>query len=512
MLLAAIIALTLRLPNLDQRPMHNDEAVQAAKTGLLFDAHQYTYDPNEFHGPTLYYFTLPSLWFSGAKTYAESTEFNYRIVPAIFGAGLVLLLLLVRDGMSRTGVFCAAVLAAVSPAMVYFSRYYIQEIPLVFFSFALIACGWRYLHSRKFMWAILTGASAGLMHATKETCVIVFFAVALSAVICVIIERRRRGETPSTVKISVVHAAIALATAAMISILFFSSFFSNARGPLDSILAFGHYFQRSGAPNIHDKPWSYYISMLLWNHTPGAPIWTEALIVVLAAVGAIQAFFRLRNPDPNPHGLFARFMTVYTLAMIVVYSVIAYKTPWCALGILHGLIILAGIGAAWIVESLPHWSLKTIAFCVFAAGASHLAWQAVQANGRYIVDGRNPYVYAHSSVDSVRLCKRIEELAAVHPDGSKMRVNVMVPNSEYWPMPWYLRKFERVGYWNAPPPRLEAPVLVSSNDFERELSLELKPVYQKHQYSLRPGVLVWLYVENDLWTAFLAAQQNGKKK
>ena len=62
LLSALAVALALRLPRLDERPMHNDEAVNAIKFGQLWERGTYRYDPNEFHGPTLYYGTLPVVW------------------------------------------------------------------------------------------------------------------------------------------------------------------------------------------------------------------------------------------------------------------------------------------------------------------------------------------------------------------------------------------------------------------------------------------------------------------
>ena len=59
--IAFATGLGLRLPELARKPMHTDEAVQAAKAGALFDSGGYRYDPREFHGPTLYYFTQPVL-------------------------------------------------------------------------------------------------------------------------------------------------------------------------------------------------------------------------------------------------------------------------------------------------------------------------------------------------------------------------------------------------------------------------------------------------------------------
>ena len=88
----------------------------------------------------------------------------------------------------------------------------------------------------------------------------------------------------------------------------------------------------------------------------------------------------------------------------------------------------------------------------------------------------------------------------------------MVPRADYWPLPWYLRKLERVGFWDAPPVKVDAPVIVAALDYAPELALELKGSYQKNQYGLRPGVKVWLYVENALWAKFLGARQNGNHK
>src|SRR3982750_3884621 len=92
LLVIAAGALALRLPRLGARPMHNDEGVNAVKFNELWSSGKFGYDPNEYHGPTLYYLTLPVAWVSGAKDFAETTEVMYRILPVIFGGGLILLL------------------------------------------------------------------------------------------------------------------------------------------------------------------------------------------------------------------------------------------------------------------------------------------------------------------------------------------------------------------------------------------------------------------------------------
>jgi len=120
-LAATIVALALRLPRLAQRPMHGDEAVHAIKFGDLLEDGIYEYDPNEYHGPTLNYLTLIPARLASAEKLTEVSELTLRIVPVFFGALLVLLLLLMVDGLGAGAAVYAAVLTAISPAMVFWS-------------------------------------------------------------------------------------------------------------------------------------------------------------------------------------------------------------------------------------------------------------------------------------------------------------------------------------------------------------------------------------------------------
>lgn len=53
----ATLSLALWSLGLGQRPLHNDEAVNGIKFGRLWQGGGYQYDPNEHHGPSLYYAT-----------------------------------------------------------------------------------------------------------------------------------------------------------------------------------------------------------------------------------------------------------------------------------------------------------------------------------------------------------------------------------------------------------------------------------------------------------------------
>ena len=84
---------------------------------------------------------------------------------------------------------------------------------------------------------------------------------------------------------------------------------------------------------------------------------------------------------------------------------------------------------------------------MLAAGVVHLSWQAYRGSYPMGVDPRNPYVYSQTGPDIFRLAQRMEALAKVHPDGHHMFVRAIAQPQEYWPLPWYLRRFERVEKW-----------------------------------------------------------------
>ena len=509
-LLIAGAALGFRLQRLELRPFHVDEAVQAVKAGELYDGGQYIYDPFEYHGPSLYYFTSPVLKLSGAKSFADATDAEIRLVPVLFGVGLILLLLPLRRSLGGVACLTSSALLAVSPAMVFYSRYYIQEMLLVFFAALALCALWRYFRTRRGGWMILLGLAVGMMYATKETSVIFCGAMA-PADGCLVVLRRRRDGRPIWQLLwrSARHVLLALGVAAVVAVLFYSSWLAHPRGVLDSLLAFRHYFDRSGGDGsaaLHQQPWYYYLKMLCYTKDAPGPWWSEGLILALAAVGLGASLCgRLRGAiDPE----LAVFLAIYTVCMTVAFALIPYKTPWNMLGFLHGLILMAGIGAGALFHWLPRWGARVVLASMLLGGAGQLAAQAARANFRFCADPRNPYVYAHSVPDVVRLASRISEVAALHADGPAMRIHFITP--EYWPLPYYLRKLRRIGYWSEIPAAPDAPVIVASAELQEQLEPLLRERYHTEFFGLRPGVLLVLNIQQDLWERYLVEKAAGR--
>jgi len=491
-LLALVLALALRLPTLDHRPLHNDEGINAHKLAALLERGEFRYDPHEYHGPSLYYLSALVVRISGARDAARLSDTVLRITPVFAGVGLILLLLLLRDALGDVATVGAGLLTAASPAMVFYSRYFIHEMLLVFFTLFALACGWRYWQSRKIGWAILSGVGLGLMWATKETFVFVIAAVIAAACGCAALERRRTGRTFAPAPLAV----LAL-TALLVGGILFTSFFSNWRGVLDSVLTYKAWFHRAGGASPHIQPWHFYFERLFWFHPARGLVWTEATIALLAVVGGITAFVGNRAVVPQPG--FARFIAIYTATLAMIYAVIPYKTPWCLLGFWSGALILAGVGVAAFWRSGNSMPARAVTLVLTAGMLGHLSWQAWRASHEFATDRRNPYVYAQTTPDGVRLVERVKSLARIHPEGDAMPVKVIMPISE-WPLPWYLRSLKKIGWWARPPEDLLAPIVIA----DTQLGIALDEKTERRWlmaglFELRPGVFLELYVELDLW-------------
>lgn len=496
-------ALALRLPQLDRRPMHTDESVHAIKFQGLWEKGAYAYDPNEFHGPSLYYATLPFAWLSAARNFAELRESTLRLVPLVFGMGLILLLPLLADGLGFRPTLFAGVLTAISPAMVFYSRYFIHEMLLVFFTLLVVAAAWRYLQSRHWIWAVMTGLGLGLMHATKETCVLNFAAMAMSLGLVLAWNRCCRKDLASaSVLPPLRHVALVVTVALTVSLVFFSSFFTNPPGPLDSIRTYFPWLNRAGGQTAHVHPWHYYLGLLTFSHRVNGPIWTEGLILVLALTGTWASLTGKHLKET--HASLARFLVFYTLALTCLYSMIAYKTPWCLLGFLHGMILLAGIGWVALWNRCYCRISRGVLTVVLVAAAGHLTWQAWRASYPMCADPQNPYVYAHTVPDLLRLVRQIDKLAQTDPQGYQMPIQVITPGADYWPLPWYLRAFSQVAYWDKLPDNLNAPVVIGSSKLNRTLVEKLDPTHMDiGYYGLRPTVFLAAHVRMNLWEAYL---------
>ena len=136
-------ATLLRFYWLGLKPFHHDEGVNGFFLKTLFDKGTYAYDPANYHGPTLYYISL-----AFAKVFGLETV-PVRASVAVFGVLTVVLAFFLRRYIGKIGSLSAALFLALSPGMVYISRYFIHEMFFVFCSLAVVVAVLLFIDRRQ---------------------------------------------------------------------------------------------------------------------------------------------------------------------------------------------------------------------------------------------------------------------------------------------------------------------------------------------------------------------------
>jgi uncharacterized protein (TIGR03663 family) len=492
-----VAAALLRLIELTVKPLHHDEGVNGLFLTTLFRGGYYRYDPSNFHGPTLYYFawittTINSFFFGkdGLSTFA------IRLTTVLFGLGIVWLLLCLRRQLGTFGALAAAALACVSSGMVFFSRYFIHEILFVFFTLGVVVAILEFRQTARPRYLMLASLSAALLCATKETWIITV-AVWLIALPCTGAYFRLRKmlarptasmpspdqkesevakDTPGNVSKwspRQLYAAAALLFV-VVWVLFYSSFFTNfPQGVIDSVRTFTYWTKTSGSAHTYG-PTQY----LNWLGREDLPV------LMLGALGIAIALWQGRSR-------FAVFTAFWSLGILAAYSLVAYKTPWCALNIILPFIIVASYGLEQLYRRHRVWGALVLAVAV---GAS--AYRAIDLSFFHYDDDTRAYVYAHTQRDFLLMVDEIDSIAAGNPAGRNIGIVVMSP--EHWPLPWYLRNYPNAGYWGKVIETSE-PILVVHETQLPEVERTLGSRYRLiSAHDLRPGNRLYLYLRRDV--------------
>lgn len=490
--LILVAAAVLRLYHLSLKPLHHDEGVNAYFLWRLFHQGIYQYDPANFHGPTLYYFGL--LISSFIEIFSRPNELSavaIRLVPAFFGIATVALLLGLRKQVGDIGALAAAALVAVSPAAVYFSRDFIHEALLVFFTLAVPMAALRYRETLRPTYLMLASAAAALMFATKETAGISAVVLLLAllgtflwsrdrALVTANAERSKpdngllpRGDGLGRAVLLWLLAAVVFSA---LYALFYSSFLGDPSGITHGIETF-RYWIWTGSQQ-HRAPWYTY---LRWMEQAELPI------LGLGIAGTVLALWRRGDR-------FALFAGLWALGMLAAYSLLPYKTPWLTLNCIVPMAIASGyaVQEAWDwIRQLANHHFAQLMLALMALMLVASLTQSIALNFFSYDDARLPYVYMQTRREFISLVEEINAIAS--RSGSGRQISIMVTSRDYWPLPWYLQDYSYAGY----PGRVvlaNVEIIVASESQERELIPLLADNYRRvGSYPLRPAVTLVLY-------------------
>jgi uncharacterized protein (TIGR03663 family) len=552
-LLILAVGIFLRVYDLTLKPLHHDEGVNSFFLTRLIREGVYQYDPANYHGPSIYYFALLSTLLFGLNTIA------LRLVTVAFGVATIWLALCLRRYLGTIGALTAAGLIAISPGAVYLSRYFIHESLVVFFTFGIIVAILKYSEGEppaeenrtsgliallagaaliasslaavyrpqnfriwllliivsgivviqslwhfdgaRSIYLILAAVSAGLLFASKETALVSVTVLGLALLTTAIYLKLRRSEMEKKKRRQYGSGAppdvgwlaatieryggwqhlgmmllVGFSIFAFINVLFYSSYFTNAKGVGDSLQTYMIWAKTGKQEHVH--PVYQHLMWLIIEESP---------ILILGLVGAFLAVVRANNR-------FALFAAQWGFGLLAAYSLVPYKTPW----LLLNFIIPLAVAGGYAINELYSWNRgeQKFVWAVMLAAALVMGYQTIKLNFIHYDDENYVYVYGHTYREFLPLVSEIKRIG--QQTNLKEELDIAVLSPDYWPLPWYLRDYHRVGYYGQPSPTSSSLVIINTTQEPQVLPTIQDRYTRVDSYPLRPGVVLVLYARKDL--------------
>ncbi|RZN36892.1 MAG: TIGR03663 family protein, partial [Methanosarcinales archaeon] len=461
-----ILSTALRFYALDDRVFHHDEGVHGYLTYKLFKDGAYHYDPT-YHGPFLYYTTAAIFYLFG------DSNFTARLLPAVAGVLLVVTVFALRDKLGWQGSLLTAVMLAISPSFLYYSRFFRNDIYLALFSLVFVVSAVNYLKykddRRRWIYVCMGAMAGGLAVCTKENAYIIagfFFLFALAYVIA-----------KKEVNMNMVVDTLLFS---LISFAVFTLFYTNFLTDPDALFsvvpdAIRHWAEMHRIERIGGH-WSFYLPILVRY---------ELLITSFALVGGVH-YLRKGN-------IFMIFLLYWGVASLITYSYLQEKVPWLVLHVLLPFTLLAGAYLGELLPSLPQRSrsVEMVVMVVVVLMAGLFIHQSIYINyyentvSDEIMVRDLPVhglIYVQTTSDVLDVVDFVNQQVMNNSNTSML---IAAPENDYWPMPWYMRNYEDCGYLNSVPSQSSADIVIIPEEKRHNITLHWS--YSNKEFTLRPG-------------------------
>ena len=552
------LALFLRLYDIYLKPMHHDEGVNGFFLTDLYRNGKYHYDPTNYHGPTLYYFSLAVAAINGVLFGKEAglSTFSVRLTTVLFGLGTVWLIFALRKKLGDVATLTAAALLAVSPGMVFISRYFIHEMLFAFFTVGMVVAAVQYYDAptpdpakREFgYWsavsAVLLAVFSYYTVVRPASFKLLFTCTLLNLAACLVtlyqLEGRRSFSfvfgvsclallfgTKETAFISVAVLLIAIVSAHIYLKFIHPGLFGKGRKNAEPDESWLTRLQldplRIGLLAVVGLGLFLFLSILFYSSFFSYP---EGLP---AAIQSLQVWSKTGQRDHNSsvykylqwlvyeegallalYGVgavcafawqrtrrFAVFIALWGLGITAAYSLIPYKTPWLAINFLPPFALAAGWGIGQLYGNGRDVLMRNLAVGLASLALTFGLYQAYQLNFVHYDEDSYVYVYAHSRRALLDLTNKVDQAVARAPTGKETGISIMSP--EYWPLPWYFRNYSHAGFIGAMSDSSQ-PIIIGRIDQLTELQAKYPTANYKYYgtFDMRPGVMLVLFIKNDI--------------
>ncbi len=456
-----LLALALRSAYIEMKPPHFDEGVNGWFVDQMTRTGFYHYDPGNFHGPLHFYALFVSLTLFGREVWA------LRLPVVIVSTLCVVAVLAFRRYLPARACRFAALAMAVSPGCVFYGRYSIHESWLLLFLLATVwglAGMWRD-GGREHLWATALGLTGMIL--TKETYAIHCAGLVLAVPALLLVER----VSPSApfafggVRWKIRDLDRALVVSVALIFFFYTGGlldWSSLRGIVETFAKWMH--TGIAGESGHEKNWHYFIELIIRYEWPA--------LLGLAAIGGLAIKGTSR---------FARYLAIYGCGALTAYSLISYKTPWCAIVLVWPFYFVFGLAVHRLFDALDRWTIGVLTSLIFVWSLS-ASWSL---NFRHFTDEEEPYVYVQTLPDIRKLLDPLRALTA--RDRLAAYVSGHVMTVDHHPLVWLLGDYPNVHMFATEddPPVWDAAFLLVDESVAERAESEFTQSYFKESFRLR---------------------------
>ena len=413
---AVILLLTAvtRLAFLDARPMDHDESVHAWLAYDLLTEHRYSYDP-AFHGPFLYFFTAGIFWLFG------DSNLTARFLPVVFSFIGIYTATRYKKWLGN-GVYLFLFILLFSASILYYSRYFRNDITVLSSFLVVLYCYFSYIEERKERYVYLASFFLAIMVCSKENSYI-YIGILTTFILFYGIWRNKAAYLLSLLKPNGYRVRIFLISALIFLSIFiplYTAGFSDLDGLRRATVgAVEHWFMMH-ANKDHAKPALYYAGLLL----------RYEFLPVALSVASIPIFYRkIKEKEATKLEIFSAYWLVMTLAA---YQTLSHKVPWL---LVHLVAPMALFSSIMLRDTVNSWRNRGFRVALVLLAAIYLA-SSLHITYINYNDASEGLIYIQVQPSAVVLVNKIIEREEAGKHGL-----IFETHNDYWPLPWYLRHF-----------------------------------------------------------------------
>jgi uncharacterized protein (TIGR03663 family) len=466
---------------------HHDESIHAYAAVRLLKEGTYVYDP-VYHGP-VQYFAVASVFgiasvagkavgfltgLAAAKTWDGTSDFTARLAPALAGVALTALAVLLRRRFGRRAAFAAGALCALSPNLLYYTRFCRDDAWSLLGTAGLFLWLDEYLATRRVKDLSLAALSAAVAFAAKEN-FYVLLALMVPSVAVAWMEPGRGLDVWNRLR-RLIDWLEENATAVFGALLFFfvasellyTVFLVHPESGNPAFMAISYWWGQHRMERV-GGPKTFYLPRLLQY---------EFAILIPALAYAFARWRKLSFGE--------RFVAGWALSSVAMYAYLGEKAGWLMVHQILPFLPLAGAAWALLGEKGPVWRL--------AGAAAAFASVVTALTLSFVYPDLTPNSRKAESTIQVQTCPEmlgiVDEILRAGRAGEVPAA--IVSGEAGWPLSWYVR-FAPVN-WQPPTGELHPPVVVCDDGDADKQAQTLGPGYTRDHVPFR----AWWIPDNAL--------------